>query len=257
MTEEFGDYAAVYDLLYAEKDYAAEAAFVLARAAEALGGPPASVLDLGCGTARHALALAAAGVAVTGVERSAEMLGCARRNLAEAAAETARRVTLVAGDACGYRDGRRYDLVTLLFHVMSYQTADADVRAALATARAHLAPGGALLFDYWHAPAVAADPPSLRVREVENAAIRVRRRSDPSRGDDGLVRIAYRLEVRDKASETSREIAETHLMRPFDTAEIADFCAQSGFAVVRQAEFLGDRAADASTFGVYALCRAA
>lgn len=255
MTEEFRDYAAVYDLLYAEKDYAAEAAFTLARAADVLGAPPARVLDLGCGTARHALAMAAAGAAVTGVERSAEMLAHARRNLAGAGA-AAERVTLVPGDACGYRDGGRYDLVTLLFHVMSYQTADAEVRAALATARAHLAPGGALLFDYWHAPAVAADPPSLRVREAENAAIRVRRRSDPSRGADGLVRIAYRLEVCDKATGATREIAETHVMRPFSTDEIAGFCAEAGFAVARQAEFLGDRAADASVFGVYALCRA-
>jgi hypothetical protein len=35
-----------------------------------------------------------------------------------------------------------------LFHVTSCQTSDDDLRAAMATARAHLRPGGVFLFDF-------------------------------------------------------------------------------------------------------------
>lgn len=256
-TQPFGDYAAAYDLLYADKDYAAEAAFVLDRAAALRGAPVASAIDFGCGSARHAMALAASGVAVAGVERSAGMIACARRNLARAKPEIAARVTVEAGDARDFRSDMRADLVTLLFHVMSYQTSDADVLAALATARAHAAPDGVVLFDYWHLPAVIADPPTVREREAEDETFRIRRRSVPSALGGGVVRIGFELDICTKATGATQRIDETHVMRAFTTAEIAAFCARAGLQVVHQAEFLTDRPADATAFGVYAACRPA
>ncbi len=257
MTQPFGDYAAAYDLLYADKDYAAEAAFVLDRARAVRGAPIASAIDFGCGSARHAMALAASGVTVTGVERSDGMIACANRNLERAAPDIGARVSIKFGDVRDFRSADRADLVTLLFHVMSYQTTDADVLAALATARAHVAPGGVVLFDFWHLPAVIADPPTVRERTVEDDTYAIRRRSVPHTAGDGVVRIDFQLDIRDKSSGATRRIDETHVMRAFSTAEIAAFCAQAGLQVVQQAEFVTDRPADATAFGVYAACRPA
>jgi SAM-dependent methyltransferase len=71
----FGEsYAGYYDLFYANKDYAAEAAFV--REVIQRHKPNArSILDLGCGSARHAVEFARAGLTVTGVERSGSNSG--------------------------------------------------------------------------------------------------------------------------------------------------------------------------------------
>lgn len=254
MTQPFGDYAAAYDLLYADKDYAAEAAFVLDRARAVRGAPVASAIDFGCGSARHAMALAASGVDVTGIERSAGMIVCARRNLERAAPGIAARIAIESGDARNFHSPSRADLVTLLFHVMSYQTSNADVLATLATARAHVSSGGVVLFDYWHLPAVIADPPTVREREVEDDTFAIRRRSQPIPVGDGVVRIDFQIDIRNKRTGETRRIDETHVMRAFTTAEIADFCAQAGLQVVHQAEFCTDRPADETTFGVYAAC---
>ena len=65
--------------------------------------PGRTVLDVGTGTGRAAIALAARGAVVTGVDASAEMLAVARRR-ADAAKV---RVTFAQGDAHGLEFARR------------------------------------------------------------------------------------------------------------------------------------------------------
>ncbi len=61
MNTEFGpSYAAIYDALYADKDYEAGCAMIRRIADDRLGGAR-DILDLGCGTGGHAHRLAALG----------------------------------------------------------------------------------------------------------------------------------------------------------------------------------------------------
>ena len=138
----FGDYARYYNLLYQDKEYAAETEFIL----ECLtrhGGMPATLLDLGCGTGRHALEMARRGVCVTGVDMSATMLEMGRQ-LQAASPDLPAEILpplLQEGDARTVRLGKRFDAVTSLFHVMSYQNTEKDALAVMETARQHLKPG--------------------------------------------------------------------------------------------------------------------
>ena len=73
----FGNYARYYDLLYRDKDYAAEAEYVARTVRAALPGA-CTVLELGCGTGRHGCLLASKGFHVHGIERSREMVQMAQ-----------------------------------------------------------------------------------------------------------------------------------------------------------------------------------
>src|SRR5262245_52735638 len=66
----FQQYSEFYDLLYRDKDYAAESAYII-RQLQACTPAVRSVLEFGSGTGGHGYLLAQAGFDIFGIERSA------------------------------------------------------------------------------------------------------------------------------------------------------------------------------------------
>lgn len=102
--------------------------------------PAADVLDLGCGTGRLTLAMAAAGYAVTGVDPARPSLDAARRK------PGAGDVTWIEGSTAVLPAGA-YDAALMTSHVAQFFVGDAEWAAALADLRRALRPGGRLIFD--------------------------------------------------------------------------------------------------------------
>src|SRR5215475_7564399 len=75
-TSNFQKYSAYYDLLYQDKDYAAEAKYV-ERTLRSANPDARKILELGSGTGRHGRLLAALGFSVHGIERSPDMVAMA------------------------------------------------------------------------------------------------------------------------------------------------------------------------------------
>jgi SAM-dependent methyltransferase len=107
------------------------------RLAEEAGGP---VLELACGAGRVAVALAADGYEVVGLDLAPYLLG--------RAAEHARRrgvlgrCTFVHGDMRAFDLGRRFPLVLLPYNSLGYLLTEDEVRSCLGAVAAHLGPGG-------------------------------------------------------------------------------------------------------------------
>lgn len=246
----FGAYARYYDLLYRDKDYAGEAQFVrrlLLQHAPALR----SVLELGCGTGHHAALLAAEGLEVHGVDRSDEMLAQAAERRLRLTPELAQQVSFSTGDVRTLRLGRQFDAVVSLFHVMSYQTSNADLGAAFETARAHLRPGGLFLFDCWYGPAVLTDRPSARQRTLEDARTAVTRFATPVlRPEANVCDVHYRVSVADKLSGAVEELREVHSMRYLFTPEIDLLFDRVGLRRLAACEWLSARPAAFDTWSV-------
>lgn len=99
------------------------------------------VLDLGCGTGRLAVALAAGGAQVVGVDPAAAMLDIAR------ARPGGERVRWVEADARRLDLGQRFDLIVMTGHAFQVFLDAADRAAVLTGIAAHLAPGGLAVFD--------------------------------------------------------------------------------------------------------------
>lgn len=130
--------ASVYDAIMADIEYADWAEFTLAYLRDQ-GARPATLLDLACGTGASAAPFAAAGLRVTGLDASPDMLAVARARLPGA--------EFVAGDLRDFALPGRYDLITCLFDSLNNLTDPADLGRALTRMRAHLAPGGWAAFD--------------------------------------------------------------------------------------------------------------
>ena len=132
MTKVFDAYAEYYDLLYSDKDYAGEANYIHGLI-QKFAPKSKSILELGSGTGRHAALLSEKGYTVHGVERSKTMLA-----QAEILSKKDSRLSFSEGDLREARIGKKFDVVMSLFHVISYQTSNQDLKAAFATVEEHL-----------------------------------------------------------------------------------------------------------------------
>jgi SAM-dependent methyltransferase len=248
MSGAFDDYAAYYDLVYSDKNYAAEAAHV-AGLLKQHGVSGKAILDLGSGTGRHAAGLASTGFIVHGIERSGAMLAAAE-------ASTPPGCSFSLGDLRDVRLDRKFDAALSLFHVMSYQTTNSDFAEALATARAHLNPGGILLFDYWYGPAVLHEKPSVRVKRVSGDSIEVTRIAKPTLlPEANVVVVDYHLFVRELGSEKVSEYDEQHRLRYFFLPEIELFLNGAGFRLEKCEEWLSGHRLGLDTWSAMCVAR--
>lgn len=247
----FGNYARYYDLLYRDKDYTTEAEFVH-QLIQTHRPQARSILELGCGTGLHAVLLAERGYTLHGVDLSESMLQQAeeRRNgLAEALAG---RLQFSPGDVRTVRIPQTFDVVVSLFHVVSYQITNQDLRSAFETAKAHLKPGGVFIFDCWYGPTVLSDRPTVRVKRLEDAAISVTRIAEPViYPNENRVDVHYQILIQDRKTQELEALKECHPMRYLFTPEVDLLFQQSGFQRVASGSWMSDRQPGWDTWGVY------
>ncbi|MCB1003508.1 MAG: class I SAM-dependent methyltransferase, partial [Acidimicrobiales bacterium] len=130
-----------YDEWYAD---VSDVEGTVARVVELAGDHP--VLELGIGTGRVALPLAAAGLSVSGIDASAAMLDRLRAKPGGGALAVARG-DMADVDALAPPPGARFGVVLAAFNTL-FNLVDADEqRRCLAGAAARLAPGGCVVVE--------------------------------------------------------------------------------------------------------------
>jgi SAM-dependent methyltransferase len=252
----FGSYAAYYDLLYRDKDYAAEARFVDRELQRARPGAR-TILEFGCGTGAHAEQLVGLGYTVEGVDQSAGMLAAARARTEAMPADQASRLSVHEARIGDVHLGRTFDAVISLFHVFSYQTDNESLSRAIRAARAHLSPGGVLLFDCWYGPGVLTDRPAVRVKRLSDEAIDVTRIAEPVLHiNDNVVDVHYQVFIRQKTNQHVDELTEEHRMRYFFVPELTFMLESHGFAFEGAFEWLTGTTPGAESWAVYVIARA-
>jgi len=242
MSQVFDSYAQYYDLVYQDKDYSAESEYIAACIHKKL--PSAnSILELGCGTGAHAEQLARMGYNVHGIDMSENMLDRALARKASLPAELEARLAFGIGDVRNLRTDKTYDVVISLFHVVSYQSSDAELSQVVATAARHLTPGGLFLFDFWYGPAVLSQVPEIRIKRLEDETIKVTRIAEPSMHvNENIVDVNYDIFVENKESGQITQIQEEHKMRYIFAPELPHFIDSESWSNYETCEWLSDEA---------------
>lgn len=242
MSEEvFNAYSRYYDLLYRDKPYNGEAAYIHALLSR-FGVPTGELLEFGSGTGKHGRLLADQGYTVHGIERSPDMV---------AAAQVSRGFTCQLGDIATTRMGRTYDAVLSLFHVISYQVSDAQLQAVFASASAHLNPRGLFIFDVWYSPAVYAQRPVVRIKRMTDEQVEITRIAEPViYPNENRVDVNYTIYSRELSTDGIHVLHETHPMRHFSLPEIDTVASIHGFERLAAEEFSTGKVPDETTWGV-------
>jgi len=226
--EVFQDYAYYYNAFYQDKDYKAEALQVeslLKKYGQGISG----IINYGCGTGRHDLALSELGYQCTGIDMSPLMIEIAQKNAADRGID----IDFSVADIRKYKPKGKYDAVISLFHVMSYQNSNEDILAAFHSVRHALNKGGIFLFDVWYGPGVLSDKPVVRVKEIEDEHNKLVRIARPVMHDKkNTVDVCYEVLVMEKESGKTKTINEVHHMRYFFRPEIEFLLKEAGLELI-------------------------
>lgn len=214
--------AAVYDAIMADVEYDYWADFVLSYARDA-GLEPRSALDLACGTGGFTRELQAAGLAVTGLDTSAEMLKIARERLPN--------IHFVQGDLRNFALMDQFDLITCVFDSLNNLLSAEDLGAAFAQMHAHLGPGGLLACDLntrlgvrelWEGDQIEGLATTPEGHEVH---YHWSHHYDAD-AELGVVQAFCRLQGENG---DMQEFVETHRERGYDPGEVAPLLQAAGF----------------------------
>jgi ubiquinone/menaquinone biosynthesis C-methylase UbiE len=134
--------ARYYDALYHFKNYEAEVG-ILHDLIQAEHPGAHTLLDVGCGSGRHVLALQRH-YRVEGLDLNGELLVLAAGRCPD--------VPLHQADMVDFSLGRSFDVVTCLFSAIACVKGLADMRGAVASMARHLNPDGLLLIEPWFTP---------------------------------------------------------------------------------------------------------
>lgn len=132
-------WAEYYDLT--QRGVAGDVEFYLDMARQADG----EVLDLACGTGRISIPMAQAGLSVTGLDLSAEMLKRAQEKAEQQGVSD--RLKLVQGDMRSFDLQKSFSLIMIPFRSFLHLLHIQEQMKALSCIRKHLAPGGKLAFN--------------------------------------------------------------------------------------------------------------
>ena len=211
------NYARYYDLLYKEKDYKGEVDYIYEIITRHQQYKPESLLDIGCGTGRHLAFFKEKGLNVAGVDLSESMINEAKKHIGQG-------VDLHCTKASEFDLGRKFDLIVSLFHVMSYQTENSELERIFKNVHKHLNDGGLFIFDFWYGPAVLTDPPVVKIKRLEDDAIRVIRITEPvMHVNENIVDVNFEVLIEDKETHVVERIKEIHRMRYLFLPELEYF----------------------------------
>ncbi|TFG91241.1 MAG: class I SAM-dependent methyltransferase, partial [Candidatus Atribacteria bacterium] len=206
---QFGNlYSQFYDLLYSDKDYIGEVAYV-DNLIKTHNKEAKTLLDLGCGTGKHDELFCDKGYFVHGVDMSEEMLRIAelRRKGKED------KLLFSQSNITELNLNKKFDVVVSLFHVMSYQNSNNELTKAFKSAKNHLNDGGIFIFDFWYGPAVLTDLPVIRIKRLENELIKVTRIAEPIlHTQENIVDVEYDIFIENIKTKELIEKKELHKM---------------------------------------------
>jgi ubiquinone/menaquinone biosynthesis C-methylase UbiE len=181
------------------------------------------LLELACGTGTVAVAMAADGWRVYGVDGSEAMLAEARRKAEDRGVE----VAFSRQDMRSFALPERVDLVTCLYDSMNYMLTSEDLLATFRRVYDALEPGGLFLFDMNTAYALAELwDDEVHLSDEEDMTVIF-----ASHYDERRQRVTVEATVFERRGELYRKIQEEHTEQAYPLEQVATLLTDVGFKV--------------------------
>lgn len=241
-------YSKYYDLFYANKDYKKEVDYIN-KLIKDYSKNAKNILDLGCGTGIHAQMFNKKGYEVHGLDISKDMLDIAKE-------KENKKLTFSVGNIQNFNLEKKFDVITSLFHVISYQNTNEELTATLQCVQKHLNKNGIFIFDFWYGPAVLTNLPETKIKKLENEEIKITRIANPKMyAQKNLVKVIYDIFIKNKKSKHITNLKEKHTMRYLFDTELELICKNLNLKVINKYEWQKDKTPDFNSWNVVWILR--
>jgi SAM-dependent methyltransferase len=247
-----GRHAELYDLFYAEKPYAEEAAFIH-KCIQAYKPDARKLLELACGTGTHSLLLEKFGYQIIATDYSPDMLAHAK----EKARKENSSVDFRQQDMRSLNVPERpFDVVICLFDSLGYVATNENISKVLSGIYNHLCSDGIFIFEFWHAGAMLKSYDPVRVRRFQTATGEIARISETHVDyKEQLCHVAYTIHEMN-TNGTYQSIRETQINRFFLVQEMRFFLEQARLSPLQwYSGFQENEQIDAETWHIVAVAR--
>jgi SAM-dependent methyltransferase len=232
MIENFELISQYYDLLYNDKNYEEESNYIN-NLIKKHNDRALKILDVGCGTGKHAECLNNLGYELTGIDLSDKMIEIAKNN----AKKNDYDIVYNIANANQFNLNKKFDIVISLFHVISYQTSNKKLINTFKSINKHLEINGLLIFDFWYGPGVLSELPSSRKKVFKSKDLEIYRKSIPKMiYSKNLVDVSFEIDV--KSLKQSFSFKENHLMRYLFDPELQLILSLTGFEIIDSFEWM-------------------
>lgn len=243
-------YSEVYNLLYEGKNYKKEF-YTIKKIIRKYHKKPKNLLDLGCGTGSYSKLMTELELKVTGVDASKDMLKIAKSKYKKNKNLIFKKLNILNMNL-----KKKYDVVSALFHILSYQITDKNVNKFFKNSEKHLNTNGILIFDFWYKNGVFNLQQPLRVREVENKYFKVRRITNSKwfKKKDTINDI-HNMTVYNKKNNSIKSFQEIHPMRYFDLETIKKFLRKNKLKFLKSLDLATDKHLSKKSWGALIIAK--
>ena len=252
----FDAYADFYDLLYKNKDYKGESAYIDQLMSKFLKSDrkKASLLDLACGTGRHLQELYKVGYRnLSGSDISKPMIEIAVKGAAEKGQDI--RFHNYSFQKSN-KIAKKFDVVISMFSAVNYITTYADQCKTLSNVHGLLNKNGLFIFDYWNGCAVTDHFSPVKVLRKKNGDSEIIRISETSLdliNQEATIKFTCNYMKKDKRK---LQFEETHRLHYYYFSEMKNLLESNSFEIVHISPFMQiDKALSPNDWNVNVIVR--
>lgn len=175
MSSYIGRHASLYDLFYAQKNYAEEAEFVHQCINKYHKGKAVHLLEMACGTGKHSYHLWQKGYKIVATDYSEDMLDCARENHKQWNTDVKFRNLDMRNP---FFEGEKPDVILCLFDSIGYLRSNEKILGLLKFVKHQLNDHGLFITEYWNAGAFLRHYEPSRTRKFRTPDSEITRVSE-------------------------------------------------------------------------------
>jgi ubiquinone/menaquinone biosynthesis C-methylase UbiE len=247
-----GKHAEYYDIFYQDKPYSQEAAFVHDLFQKNAKGVSKRLLELACGTGRHAFELEKLGYDIVATDYSPDLLSVARGQAKQQKSQIDFRLQDMRELSLA---DEPFDGAYCLFDSIGYAQTNSAIQQVLKGVHRLVRVEGLFICEFWHAAAMLREYEPFRERRWKTADRELHRTSSTRLDvENQLAEVTYK--ITDTASDgSSTQLKETQVNRYFLVQEMAAFLENAGFAPLEWLPAFSNEPITENTWHILAVAR--